>query len=427
MFSLFYDLSLILFATVALPKLLWQWCVHGKYRKSLKARIGISLPSFSPKNGQEVIWIHAVSMGETRAVIPLFRKIRQAHPEAAIVISTTTETGHAEAKRSMPEADTHFLLPLDFSWIMRRIIHRIQPTSLILCESDFWYHLLKMAKERGVHVHLVNGKVSERSCRRFRKFIFFTRRLFAHFDFLCVQSDRYHDRFISMGIPPQKLFVTGNLKFDSPTKKMSPIERQSFKESLHFIASDPVLVIGSTHAPEEEWILSALNFVWKRVPTLKVLLVPRHPERFNEVAHLIQERGVEFSRLSEKKKRRGQLVLIDAMGRLNQCYQIADLAIVGGSYTSHVGGHNIFEPVVFGVPVLFGPHMHSQPDLEELVLSSGAGRKVNMEQLPEVLIGILNDAAIRHKYVDACNHLAESVQGATERTFSHLFSSKNPE
>jgi 3-deoxy-D-manno-octulosonic-acid transferase len=151
------------------------------------------------------------------------------------------------------------------------------------------------------------------------------------------------------------------------------------------------------------------------------LLVPRHPERFNEVAHLIQERGIVFSRLSEKKKAKERLILIDAMGKLNQCYQIADIAIVGGSYTSHVGGHNIFEPVIFGIPVIFGPHMYSQPDLEELVISAGAGRKVNIEQLAEALIEILKNADLRSEYANACSHLAESVQGATERTFQHIF------
>src|SRR6267154_5369512 len=133
MFSFFYNLSLLLLLIITLPKLLWQRYALWKYRKNLKARLGISLPSFTPKKGQEVIWMHAVSMGETRAIIPLFRKIRQAYPNSAILISTTTETGQAEAKHSMPEADAHFFLPLDFSWVMRRFFKQLQPTRLILC------------------------------------------------------------------------------------------------------------------------------------------------------------------------------------------------------------------------------------------------------------------------------------------------------
>jgi 3-deoxy-D-manno-octulosonic-acid transferase len=424
MFSLFYNFGLLLLAIIMLPKLLWQWCVHGKYRQSLKARLGISLPSFTPEKGQEVIWIHAVSMGETRAVIPLFRKIREIYPDSAILISTTTETGHAEAKRSIPEANAHFFLPVDFSWIIRRVFKQLQPTRLILCESDFWYHLLKIAKERGVKISLVNGKISELSCRRFKGFPFFTRKLFVHFDLFCVQSERYRDRFISLGIPNEKIFVTGNLKFDSPIKKMKVSEGAAFKESLGIGPNNRVLVVGSTHAPEEDWILSSLSSVWKKIPDLKVLLVPRHPERFNEVAYLIQQKDIAYRRLSEKKKENERLILIDAMGKLNQCYQIADVAIVGGSYTSQIGGHNIFEPIVFGVPVLFGPYMHSQPDLEEIVLTSGSGKQVNIEQLSENLIEILEEPDIRYQYVDACHRLAQSIQGTTEHTFSYLFSSR---
>lgn len=422
MFSFFYNLGLFFLAIFTLPKLLWQWCMHGKYRQSLKARFGISLPSFTPKKGQDVIWIHAVSMGETRAVIPLYRKMRAAYPNSAILISTTTETGQAEAKRSMPEASAHFFLPLDFSWAIRRVMQQLQPTRLILCESDFWYHLLKIAKERGVRTDLINGKVSERSCQRFQKFAFFTRKLFANCDLFCVQSERYRDRFLSMGIPNEKIHVTGNLKFDSPAKKMEISESAAFKASLGITPNDQVLVVGSSHAPEEDWILSAVNSVWKKIPHLKVILVPRHPERFNEVAHLIEQKGIAFHRLSEKKKGNERLILIDAMGKLNPCYQIADIAIVGGSYTSHIGGHNIFEPIVFSVPVLFGPHMHRQPDLEEIVLTSASGKQVNIEQLPETLIEILEKPDIRLRYTEACHRLVQSIHGATERTFAQLFS-----
>lgn len=365
--------------------------------------------------------MHAVSIGEVRAIIPLFHKIRQAYPDSAVLISTTTETGQAEAKCSMPDASAHFFLPLDFSWVIRRFLKQIQPTRLILCESDFWYHLLKIAKERGVRIDLINGKVSERSCSRFQKFAFFTRKLFANVDLLCVQSDRYRDRFLSMGIPKEKIFVNGNLKLDSIAKKMTTDERKAFKESFDLSPSDRILVIGSTHSPEEEWILSALKSVWKKVPDLKVILVPRHPERFHEVATLMQRKKMAFRLLSDKKKGSSRLILIDAMGKLNQCYQIADLAIVGGSYTPHVGGHNIFEPVAFGVPVLFGPYMSSQPDLEEIVLASGAGKQVNMQQLPKTLIQFLEEPDLYRKYANACAHLGGSVQGATERTFSRLF------
>lgn len=422
MFSLIYNTILILLAILALPKLLWQWFILGKYRESLKERLGLTLPSFTPKEGQEVIWIHAVSMGETRAVIPLYRLIRKSYPEAAVVISTTTETGGSEAKRSMPDADAHFFLPLDFSWIIRRLFKQIRPTALILCESDFWHHLLKMAKETGVSVSLVNGKISERSCSRFQKVPFLAKRIFSHFDILCVQSSRYRDRFLALRIPPEKLIVTGNLKFDTSSPKMGTIEKQALRETFQISPSDCVLVIGSTHAPEEDWILSALETVWEKIPSLKVLLVPRHPERFNEVFELIQKKGLTCCRYTQMSNDR--LVLVDTMGLLHRCYQIADLALVGGSFVSHVGGHNIFEPVLLGVPVLFGSHMQGQPDLEELILSAGAGKQLKIDELPAVLIQILEDAPLRQQYIEACERLAQTVEGASKRTFDYIFAAK---
>lgn len=420
MFSLFYDLTLFLFALVSLPKWLWQWFVLRKYRESLSARLGLNRPSFIPQKGQAVIWIHSVSMGETRAVVPLYHKLRAAYPQMAIVISTTTETGNAEAKRSMPDANAYFFLPLDFSWIIRGLVKRIRPSMLIMCESDFWYHLLHTTKNSGAYIALVNGKVSERSCNRFQKVPFFTRRLFSSFDILCTQSQRYCERFLSLGIPSDKICVTGNLKFDAPTAKISPLELQQLKETLNISKDDQVLVLGSTHAPEEEWLLSAMMRVWEKIPTLKVLLVPRHPERFEEVARLIQSKVLSYQRYSKQGSQPSRLILIDAMGLLNKCYQIATLAIVGGSFVPHVGGHNIFEPVLFGVPVFFGPHLHSQTDLKELVLNAKAGRELKIEDLPEAILEILQNPTQLAQYSKHSLDLVESVQGSAERTFTCL-------
>jgi len=415
MFSLLYDLALLLLFLCSAPKWIWQRLTLGKHKESLKARLGFDLPTFSPRKGQKVIWIHTISMGETRAIIPLFKLLKTHFPDAAIVLSTTTETGQAEAKRSMPKASAHFYLPLDFSWTMRRLYKRLNPSLLLLCESDFWYNLLKIGKERGVPIALVNGKLSERSCRRFQKVPFFTRRLFSCFDTLCVQNTLYQDRFLSLGISPEKIHVTGNLKLDVIPKK-GQTTLPPFKTS----PDDLLLVIGSTHAPEEEWILSALEPVWEKFPQLKVLIVPRHPERFDAVAELFEKKGIPFGRLSDKKNLHERLILIDAMGVLNACYENADLAFVGGSFVSHVGGHNIFEPVLFGVPVLFGPHMHSQQELRELILSAGAGKEVTREEFSSALLNFLTNPSLRRQYSKACHALVESVQGATERTFEIL-------
>ena len=286
MFSFFYNACLFLLGFMVLPKLLWQCWHTGKYRSSLRARLGWNFPSFRPQDGEKVIWMHAVSMGEVKAMVALFHAVRSHFPNQPVIISTTTETGLAEAKRSMPGAKDHFILPLDFSWIMRRLVQSLNPSYLILCESDFWFHLLSEAKAQGAKVCLINGKMSDRSFRRFLSLSFLTRRLFSCFDVMCLQNEEYYKRFVSLGIPQDKLRMTGNLKLESIPPKKTEEELNAFRSRLGTHSSDLVLVIGSTHSPEEEEILRMLTPLLDRWPQLKILLVPRHPERFDVVAAL---------------------------------------------------------------------------------------------------------------------------------------------
>lgn len=427
MFSVFYNGCLILLALVSLPKLLWQYMLKGKYRSSLRARLGITLPHFVAQPGDQVVWMHAVSMGEVRAMVSLFHQIQTLRPELTVVVSTTTETGLAEAKRSMPGARAHFILPLDFSWAMRRLIKQINPSCLILCESDFWLHLLTLSKALGARVSLVNGKVSETSCRRFAFFSCFTERLFSCFDLLCLQNEEHYKRFVSMGIPADKLRVTGNLKLEAPLKKMQEAERQRFCDKLGITSADLVLVIGSTHEPEEEGLLTALAPLWKLWPTLKILFVPRHPERFDVVATLFEKKSIPYHRFSNSTSATENLILIDAMGQLSFCYQIAHLAIVAGSYTARVGGHNIFEPIQQGIPVFFGPYMHSQQELKDLILSSHAGKEVPLENLFSEVSSFFQSPSMQIEYREACKKLTDSIQGATQKTFSLIPFIKNNE
>jgi|SRR5579862_743985 len=422
MLNFLYNCVLFLYALCTLPKFLWQWCILGKYRESLRQRFGLALPSVSLAPGEKLLWIHAVSMGETRAVIPLFRLLREKFPDLKIVISSTTETGHAEAKRSMPEAISHFFLPFDFSWIIKKYMRHLKPSCLILVESDIWYHLLFYAKQQGASVFLINGKISERSTRRFQKLPAFSRQLFSQFDTICVQNALYRERFLSLGAPPDKIVVTGNIKLDVVAKHMGIMEEQCFKEELGITDKDRILVIGSSHEPEEEWLLSALDSVWKQIPDLKVLLVPRHPARFPRVASLLLERKIETLIYSKRAEKRGgeRVILIDAMGLLNACYQIAEIAIVAGSFISSVGGHNIFEPVIYHVPVLFGPHMYGQPDFEQLVLQAHAGKQVTLQELPHVVLDWLQHPNTRQHYVSGCEVLVKEVRGSVQRTFDHI-------
>jgi 3-deoxy-D-manno-octulosonic-acid transferase len=413
MLRFIYDLALLLYTTLSLPKFVWESIRFRKHRKSFLEKLGFNMPVFTlPLSGPR-IWVHSISMGETKAVAPLVEQIRRQMPNASLVISTTTETGLAEAKRSMPELDHYFYLPLDFSWTMRRLTKRIKPDLLILVESDFWYNLVSYNKK----VVLVNGKISETSQSRFKLFSFFSKALFSHVDLFCLQSQRFATRFENLGVAPSKIVVTGNLKFDQPFPHLD-IER--WRSDLGISKTDKIITLGSTHDPEEDQLISAIEPLFDQFQNLKILLVPRHPERFAAVAALLDKKKIHYAKFSDHLPKQGneRIILIDAMGILSACYQLSTIAIVGGSYVSHVGGHNIFEPAALGIPVLFGPHMETQKDLVDVVVHGGAGKQVPLDRLTSTLEQMLKTPPLEMK--QAGLKLAEEVQGATDRTWKSI-------
>jgi len=406
-----YNLALLLLGICTLPKLFWDWVRHHKYRASLGERLGFKLPQIPERQGHPRIWIHSISMGETKAVIPLVRKIQSEMPEALFYFSTTTETGQQEAKKSLSNLEACFFLPIDFSWIVKKLVSHVKPDILILVESDFWYNLLQAVPKAVV----VNGKISETSFKRFRRVPRFARKLFSRLSLFCLQSERYRDRFLQLGADVEKIVVTGNLKFDQPIHK---IDQVAFKQELGI--DGPVVTLASTHAPEEEELLSALEAAVIKFPNLKIVVVPRHPERFEAVAGLLEKKGISFYRYSDRTAQKGneRVILINAMGVLNACYQISDVAIVAGSFGSLVGGHNIFEPAALGIPTLFGPHMESQHDLVDLVVSAGAGRQVELDNLASQVCEILSNPSTQMH--TAGLKLAQEMYGSTDRTWDAL-------
>lgn len=419
--SFAYNLTLLLFSCFAVPKMIFDYLVKGKYSDSFSQKFGFGLPAID-KGDRFLIWVHAVSVGETKAVTSLVRSLKKEYSNPLIVVSSVTETGHVEAKRVLSCADYHIYLPFDLSWIIRPIVKRIAPNLVVISETDFWYNFLDSAKRGGALIALVNGKMSKRSAFRYSLVKSFAKQLFSLFNLLCLQSDHYLSRFKEMGIDDKKIVITGNLKLDDEYPKVPKDELIEWKGKLGINPFDQVVVIGSTHAPEERNLIEKFESVWMKYPELKVVLVPRHTERFDEVAEILEALHIPFVRLSTMNKREGneKVVLIDAMGLLRQCYQFADVAIVAGSFTDKVGGHNIIEPCYYGVPVLFGPHMETQPDLVKLVKTFGAGLQVKEEDVSVKVLALLSDHTQRNKLGQAGLYLVKNAQGATHRTLDAL-------
>lgn len=411
MLILYHFLHAVAFL-VFLPKLLLLMVCKKKYRKSFFRRFGFGLPRL-PKTSTPRIWIHAVSMGEVAAA----RAILSSFPTRnfSYVISTTTETGQERARHLFPDAEAIIYWPYDFFLVVRKAFRCIQPTALILVEGDLWYGALRRAKRCKVLVAVVNGKISESSFRRFSKVSHFTKSLMGTIDLFCMQSELFKQRYLSLGAQPNKVFVTGNVKFDSITEPMSESEKESLKQTFSLSAEDFVIVAGSTHSGEEEIILDALP------PHSKLLLVPRHPERFQEVALLLQRRGLSFERYSalvgSNHQLKSSICLIDTMGLLLKLYQIANVAIVAGSFSERVGGHNILEPAQFGVPVIVGPHMFSQSAIFESAYAEAAVIQVSStEELKRLLAMLIKNPDERQRLGKSGQLFCSSMRGASRRT-----------
>lgn len=416
-----YELALWLIALIAIPKTIFSFFYHKKYRESLPQRLGFRTPVFE-KHPLPSIWIHAVSVGETKAIVPLARELNRRFPDNPLIISSITETGHAEAKRSLPFADYHVYLPFDFNWLVYRMVKNASPGLIILCESDFWLNFLNQSKERGAAVALANGKMSERSMRRFAAISFFSKRLFSLLDAMCVQNALYRTRFIAAGASPEKISITGNLKLDEDYPQLSTPEVVEWRQKLGIQPGQPVLTIGSSHDPEEQFFLKVLKELWKKTPDLRVILVPRKPEHFKEVGQLLEKDRLKWISFTDISRRTGneQVILIDAMGLLRMCYQLSDFALVAGSFTDKVGGHNILEPCWYGKPVLFGPYMHTQLESVELITQYGAGVQVSPEQLRPVLEKWLENRQEAQEIGAKGLSLVRDLKGSTQRTLQAI-------
>jgi 3-deoxy-D-manno-octulosonic-acid transferase len=399
---LYYDVLIAFLSLGSIPKLLWDRWKKKKKNPTLLERFGWRVPE---SQGKSVIWIHAVSVGEAKAAQPLFRKLRDQYPNSFFLITTGTATGGVEAKRSLPEADAFFFLPLDFSFVMRRWVKALRPTHFILIESDFWFHLLLELKKQKTFLVLASGKISEKSAARFRFFSFFAKKIFGLFDLFCVQSKEYASRFAPF-VP--HLYVTGNLKFDL---EPNPIDATPWQD----LCRPNTITIASTHAPEEEALLRALKPLF---PDLFVFLAPRHPERVDAVEKIIQELQIPFIRWSQIAKRQGHevVVLIDSMGQLPICYKLSKLAIVAGSFTDKVGGHNLVEPCLYGCPSLFGPFTYSQAEFTRLILEKKAGLQISLSAVEKTVSQILKNASVYEGMKRFSTDLFSANRGATNRT-----------
>lgn len=418
--SRFLNVIYVIALIVASPLLLYKSWKRGKYREGWSQKFLGRCPERVGRG--PCVWFHAVSMGEVRLLRPLVAELERRRPDWDIVISTTTETGLSQARQLFPERLT-FYAPLDFSWATRQAMKRIRPTTLALVELELWPNLIRSAEEAGASVALLNGRLSARSQKGYFRIRRWIRPTLARLDVVAVQTEDYAHRFRTLGLPAPKLKVTGSIKYDNlETDRQNPRTR-ALREAFGLKDGETVFVAGSTMAGEEEVVLNVYESLRRRHPRLRLIVVPRHPERFDEVADSIRKRGLGLVRRSQMESggAAGAVILVDTLGELSAVWGLSDLAFVGGSLFPGRGGQNMIEPAAYGASVHFGEHTANFRDTVQLLESREAAVVVKNESaLENALEQDLRDPAKRLARGLRARDLVLSQAGATIRTVTEL-------
>ena len=421
-YSLLLSLGLLLLS----PYFLFQALAHRKYVSGLRERLGF-LPAI---NQQPVVWLHCVSVGETQAARPLVERLRRELPQHALVVSTVTLTGQKLARELFrTQAARVFYFPFDWRWSVRRALRAMNPAVVLVMETELWPNFLRECKARDIPVALVNGRISRKSFARYRRIKFFLRRVFECVTVAVMQSEKDAERLRELGA--KKVVVAGNLKFD-----VGLVEGQTDLACRFGLNGEvPLVVAASTHAPEETIVLESFANVRQSQP-VRLMLAPRRPERFNEVAKLIEASGLSWARRTSAPAATDanvEVILLDTIGELPATYSLATAVFVGGSIVDR-GGHNVLEPAAHGVAVVTGAHTHNFHAIVDLLNEADAIVQLPpsegadaVAELTETFQRLLAEAEWRSGLGARAKQIIDANQGAAERTMkliAPLFSAK---
>jgi len=418
-----YNFLLTFLLIITIPYFLLRSLISRRFRRALPQRLGLfQSPSF-----KKPIWVHAASVGEVFCSIPLLKKIKKELPHSKIVLTTMTSTGNETARLHVSEADQILFVPIDYPFIIRRTIKKIQPGLLLIAETELWPNLLRSFGKSGVPIVLFNGRISQKSFRRYLLFKFFFKECLKYISLFLMQTEEDQERVVEIGVDSQKTKVVGNLKFDQALPSAIGETSSAMAEALGFHGERKVLVAGSTHSGEEEILVSLYKELKKIEPHLLLILAPRHLERLEEVERILRKEAVSWLRKTSLPTRPGrsdqetpEVILLDTMGELIGIYSLGTLVFVGGSLV-RIGGHNPLEPLFFRKCVLFGPHMfHFTEISSRLVAAGGAIQVSSKEELFSQLRRFLFDQRAREEVGEKGYQFLQRHQGATERMFEEI-------
>ncbi len=418
---LLYNVLLFIAAFLVVPFFAVKIVFAGKYRKSIGPKFGL-IPRgvFEEMKGSPRIWVHAVSVGEVTAAAPIVSSLREMYPEACIVLSTSTETGQEMARSLITDATSHIYYPLDIPIVVRRVMDRVNPDIFVPVETEIWPNFVRICSEREIKIAMVNGRISPRSFRRYRKTKFFWKRIMNMIGTIGAISAIDASRLETLGVEPSKIHVLGNAKYDSLAARADESLRNEMEAKLDIPHGTKVFVAGSTHEGEDDAVLRAYRGLLERYPDMLMVIVPRHPERGNAVFSLAKDAGfddcITMTGINRGERRSGQrIIIVDVIGELFKVYSLATMVFCGGSLVPR-GGQNILEPAAWGKVVLYGPSMEDFIDERERLEMAGGGITIRdgSELLGEMLKLVEDPETLRRKG-EAGREIVASNKGAALR------------
>jgi len=420
-----YNLILHLALPFILLRLYWRGRKAPAYRQRIAERFGFN--GIQVSAGQ-CLWIHTVSVGEFIAAQPLIRRIQSEQPNLTLIITSMTPTGSTQITQVLGETVEHCYLPYDYSWAQNKLMAAWQPKLLLILETELWPNLLRAAHKHAVPVVIANARLSQKSADGYKKFSSFSRLLMSYIDYIAVQAEPDANRFIDLGLPAERLTVTGSIKSDITVSDLQKKKAKALRRQWGETRS--IVMAASTHRGEDEIVLSAFNQLRREISDSLLVLVPRHPERFNEVADLIAQQGFKSTRRSDQLAKTASpvdseddnfiapecsVILADTMGELMVLLGAVDVALVGGSLLPEMGGHNVLEPIAWGKPVIVGPGMRNFQSLfEQLQAVQGIVQVQSAEELATAFANLLRDTSLRTHTIEQSQSVLNANKGALE-------------
>ena len=422
MWYFLYNGLLLLFSPVILAILLGK----QRCRRGLPQRLGLVLPG-GVSDGRPLLWVHAVSLGEAVAVAPLVKALHARYPAYRIIVSTVTETGREAVEQRLAGVADHCYAPLDFPWVVAKVVRHFQPSLFLFVETELWPNLLRHLGRCGIPAVLVNGRLSSRSFGRYRLIRSFLQQVLEPVTVCLMQSDRDADRMVALGAQPDRVVRIGNIKFDQPVPGEINGSGALSRAVLGLAEGEELIVAGSTHPGEEEELLTAYQTLIREFPKLVFLLAPRHIERAAEVETAVKRIGLPALRRSQLQASavmpslsRPRVLILDTRGELASVYRDAVLAYVGGTLVP-VGGHNLLEPAVWAKPVFFGPFTdHCAEIATQLSRAEGLAPVRNGTELAEAMAQLLRNRADLQKVGMAAQQVVNENRGALQRSVDHI-------